>query len=69
MNKILSIALLIVGVILLIYGLNANNSFASSVSNTVNGNPTDKTIWLIALGALGIILGGGGLLFRRRGNP
>ncbi len=53
--------------ILLIYGLNANNSVASSVSNTVTGNPTDKTIWLIALGAVGIVLGGGGLIFGRRG--
>ena len=65
MNKAFCIALAIVGVILLVYGLNANNSFASSVSNTVSGKPTDKTIWLIALGILGIVVGGGGLLFRR----
>jgi LPXTG-motif cell wall-anchored protein len=64
MSKILSIALLIAGVVLLVYGLNASGSFSSSVSRAVNGAPTDKTIWLIALGVVGLIAGGFGL-FRR----
>ena len=65
MTKAFCIAIAVVGVVLLVYGLNANNSFASSVSNTVSGKPTDKAIWLIALGILGIVVGGGGLLLRR----
>jgi drug/metabolite transporter (DMT)-like permease len=64
MSKILSIALFIAGVVLLVYGLNASGSFSSSVSRAVNGAPTDKTIWLIGLGIVGLVAGGFGL-FRR----
>jgi uncharacterized membrane protein len=64
MPKITSIALLIVGLILLVYGLQASNSVSSSVTQAVSGAPTNKTIWLIALGAIGIIAGGVGI-FRR----
>ena len=67
MPRISSIALLVVGIILLVYGLNASDSVSSSVSRAVNGTPTDKTVWLIALGVIGIVSGGIGLLFRR--NP
>lgn len=66
MNKPLSIALLIVGVILLIWGLQSSNSVASDVSNAVTGSPTDRSIWLIALGVLAAVIGGFGLLRRAR---
>jgi LPXTG-motif cell wall-anchored protein len=65
MSKIPSIAFLIIGIILLVYGLDASNSVSSSVSNAVTGSPTNKSIWLIALGVLGILSGGFGLFFRR----
>jgi LPXTG-motif cell wall-anchored protein len=65
MNKIPSIAFLAVGIILLVYGLNASNSIASSLTQSVNGAPTDKSIWLIALGIIGILSGGFGLFIRR----
>jgi LPXTG-motif cell wall-anchored protein len=65
MSKIPSIAFLIVGIILLVYGLDASNSVSSSVSNAVTGSPTNKSIWLIVLGVLGILSGGFGLFFRR----
>jgi LPXTG-motif cell wall-anchored protein len=65
MSKIPSIALLVVGIVLLVYGLDASNSFSSSVSNAVTGSPTDKSIWLIVLGVLGILSGGFGLFFRK----
>jgi len=64
MPKITSIALLIVGLILLVYGLDASNSVSSSVTQAVSGAPTNKTIWLIALGVIGIVAGGVGV-FRR----
>jgi hypothetical protein len=65
MNKIPSIAFLAVGIILLVYGLNASNSISSSVTNAVSGSPTNKSIWLIALGVIGILSGGFGLFIRR----
>jgi hypothetical protein len=57
MNKGISIALLVVGVILIVYGISASNSFGSSVSRAVNGSPTDKTIWLLVGGAAAAIVG------------
>ena len=65
MSKIPSIAFFAAGIILLVYGLNASNSFSSSVTQAVSGTPTDKSIWLIVLGILGILTGAFGLFFRR----
>ena len=62
MNKSLSLAVLAVGVILIIYGLNASDSFASDVSRSFTGSPTDKTIWLLIGGAVAAIIGAGGLM-------
>ena len=64
MSKIASIALLVVGVILLVYGLNAQGSVSSSISQAVSGAPTNKSIWLIAIGAIGIVVGGFCCIFR-----
>ncbi|MBS0632440.1 MAG: DUF3185 family protein [Verrucomicrobia bacterium] len=66
MNKALSLAFLIAGIVLLIYGINASDSAASHVSNAVSGTPTNRSIWLIILGIVGIIGGGIGML--RRSN-
>ena len=57
MNKIISLALLIGGVVLMIYGINATNSFSSDVSRFFTGNPTDKTVWFLIGGAVAAILG------------
>jgi hypothetical protein len=65
MSKIPSIAFLAAGIILLVYGLDAKNSLTSSVSQAVNGAPTDKSIWLIVLGVIAILCGTVGLFFRR----
>ena len=62
MNKPLSIAILVIGVILLIYGLSAGDSIASNVKESVTGTPTDKSLWLIIGGVLGIVVGGFGLV-------
>ncbi len=65
MSKIPFLALLVVGVILLIYGINAANSVSSSVTQAVSGTPTDRSIWFIVLGAVGIVAGGFGLILKR----
>jgi hypothetical protein len=58
MNKAVSLILLIVGVILLVYGISAADSLGSDVSEVVTGAPTDKSLWLIIGGVVGIVLGG-----------
>lgn len=65
MSKPIALAVLVVGAVLLIWGINSANSAGSEVSEALTGSPTDKSIWLIALGALGAIAGGVSL-FRRR---
>lgn len=65
MNRALSIALLVVGVVLLIFGINAHESVVSSAKEAVTGTPTDKSLWLIVLGIVGILVGGFSSLFRR----
>ena len=65
MNKIPSVAFLTAGIILLVYGLNASNSITSSVSQAVTGSPTDKSIWLIVVGVIGILSGAFVLFYRR----
>lgn len=62
MNKILSLALLAGGVVLIIYGVNASDSVSSSFSRMFNGAPTDKTLWLLIGGGVMAAVGLGGLL-------
>jgi divalent metal cation (Fe/Co/Zn/Cd) transporter len=57
MNKIASIALLIGGVVLMIIGINATNSFGSDVSRFFTGSPTDKAIWMLIGGIVASIVG------------
>ena len=65
MNRIVSLALLIGGIVLMIIGLNATNSFSSDVSRFFTGSPTDKAIWML-IG--GIVAAGVGLMGTLRGS-
>lgn len=65
MNRALSIALLVIGLILLFMGFNASQSVGSEISEAVQGTPSDRSIWLIVGGAAAAIIGAAGL-FRRR---
>lgn len=51
MNKALGIALVVVGVVLIVYGIHASNSVSSDVSRTFTGAPTNRTLWLLLGGA------------------
>ena len=57
MNKIVSLALLIGGVVLMIIGINATNSFSSDVSRFFTGSPTDKAIWMLIGGFVAAVIG------------
>jgi hypothetical protein len=57
MNKIISLALLVGGVVLVIVGINATNSFSSDVSRFFTGSPTDKAVWMLIGGSVAAILG------------
>lgn len=62
MNRTLSIALLIIGCVLVAFGISASQSFSSDVSRFFTGNPTDKSMWLLIGGIIVAIIGLGGTL-------
>lgn len=64
MNKIIGLAVLAAGVILLYFGYTEYNSNASKVTELVTGNPTDNAIWFLVGGAVAAIVGLG-LLFKK----
>jgi hypothetical protein len=66
MNKGISLALLVVGIVLVIFGFNATDSLGSDFSKFFTGAPTDKAIWLLIGGILCSVIGLVGLA---RGRP
>jgi len=71
MNKLIGVALLVVGILLLVWGINGSESFSSDLSRTFTGHPTDRSMWMIIGGVVSGITGLGLLLFTggRHGGP
>jgi hypothetical protein len=57
MNKFLGFAFLVGGVVLIIFGVSATNSFSSDVSRFFTGSPTDKAVWMLIGGIAAVALG------------
>ena len=57
MNKLISLAFLVGGIVLIIYGVNATNSFTSDVSKFFTGSPTDKAVWMLIGGIVAGLIG------------
>ncbi|MFO7841631.1 MAG: DUF3185 family protein [Fidelibacterota bacterium] len=62
MNKIISVALLVAGIILIVWGVSAMDSFSSDMSRIFTGSPSDKAVWLLVPGIAAAIAGLLGLL-------
>lgn len=56
-QRLVGIALVVVGVAVLIFGLNASHSVADQVSSTFTGRFTQATTWYIIGGAAAGVLG------------
>jgi hypothetical protein len=67
-QRIFGIVLLVVGVILLIVGMNASDSVADQVSETFTGRFTRDTMWYIVGGIASALLGLLMVLFGGRGK-
>jgi len=63
MNKLISLAILAGGIVLVVFGVAATDSFSSDVSRFFTGSPTDKAIWMLIGGIVAIIIGLAGLLY------
>jgi hypothetical protein len=59
-QRILGVVLLAVGVVLLLFGLNATDSLTEEVKEGLTGKYTDKTTWYI-LGGVALTLVGGAM--------
>lgn len=57
-QRILGIVLVVVGIILLVMGNQATDSFGEQLTNTFTGHWSDKTTFYIIGGIAGIVLGG-----------
>ncbi|MDD5409342.1 MAG: DUF3185 family protein [Candidatus Omnitrophica bacterium] len=62
MNKAMSAALFVIGVILVVFGLNAYHSASSNLSRFFTGAPTDKALWLLIGGGIAAAIGFSGLV-------
>src|ERR1035437_2449832 len=67
-NKLIFLALVVGGIILIIYGISASDSIGSSFSRFFTGSPTDKTIWLLLGGIVATAVGLVGMLRGAKSN-
>jgi len=68
MNRGISVALLIVGILLLVWGGTALESFSSDVSRFFTGSPTNKAVWLLVAGIVITIISFFGLFRTSKDN-
>jgi len=66
-GRILGIIILVVGVALLVVGLNSSHSVADRVSDTFTGRFTQTTTWYI-IGGIAAMIGGAAMLFMGGGR-
>jgi protein-S-isoprenylcysteine O-methyltransferase Ste14 len=57
MNMPIALALVVAGVVLLIFGLGSTDSIQNAFSRMFSGHLTDKTIWMIVGGCVLTVLG------------
>jgi hypothetical protein len=66
MNRAAALILLVVGIILVVYGINAANYAGSGLSRAFTGVPSDKSLMILAGGTVLAVLGVTGGIRRGR---
>ncbi|MGH8274170.1 MAG: DUF3185 family protein [Gammaproteobacteria bacterium] len=56
-RRLVGVVILAVGIVLLVFYWNASHSFASNVTKTFTGNPTDHAMWLLIWGIVCVVVG------------
>lgn len=64
--RAIAVVLLVLGVVLLIFGINASDAPADRISEAFTGKFTDSTMLYLILGAVGIAVGAAMLFLGRR---
>jgi len=62
MHKAVALALLAGGILLIVFGVSAAQSFSSDISRFFTGSPTDKAMWMLLGGVVVSIVGVVGLV-------
>jgi choline-glycine betaine transporter len=65
-SQILGAVILVVGIVLLIFAMQASDAPMEKVTEAVTGRYTERTMWYWILGVAGIVGGGLLLLFGRK---
>ena len=65
MKNYIGVGVIILGVVLVMAGLDASDSLSSRISRLLNGSPTDRTLWLF-LGGVVAVMVGASMVWRRR---
>lgn len=65
MKRIIGIALLVGGLIALVYGFKAKDSVESQLTETFTGSPSDNAKWLLIGGAVSSVVGLGLILMKK----
>lgn len=65
MKRIIGIALLVGGLITLVYGFKAKDSVESQLTETFTGSPSDNAKWLLIGGAVSSVVGVGLILMKQ----
>ena len=61
MKKIVWLGLLVIGIIMIVFGVQAMNSFESEASRFFRGTPTDRSMWMLVGGILCAVAGAYGI--------
>jgi hypothetical protein len=66
MKTPISLVLLVVGIVLIVFGISASDSLGSDFSRLFTGAPTDKAIWMLLGGVAATIAGLTGFSFKSK---
>jgi len=64
MNRIIGIALIVIGGLLAYYGFQETESPAGELEEAITGSPSDRSLGMIVGGVLVAAVGGGLLIYR-----
>lgn len=65
MLKVIGVAALAAGIVLLVFAYNASNAPVEQLANSLTGRFTDHTMWYLVGGIVATVTGGSLLLSRR----